>query len=347
MKVAAEGIVVQVLGKSAQIELIQTFEQGKFRDQGPKEIVVIGDQSGLRIAREEMLRSTVGAPSVVGVGPMPVIQVGGQSYIVIAQESLPTADGRFEGLGAGEGYSHSGRRKVADAGPYASWTTRTVHGYPGGAACTIDGLYEVSVGTVHFGVEQMWSGDHDGDGQPEQPALSDVERDEQGSTQKMLGGHIAECDAVLALPAQGIEWVEVSDSELADRATAMLRKHAAYQGLQREFESYEGNTGPWEASGSGIAAAVFAAPDGKRLVVVGASAGHGCGDFEANLYVVFMADGDKLTDVGRTKAIPAAVVLADPNDLPILAGKYWMTVPSSQRYDATTELDLGFNDCPC
>ena len=49
------------------VELTQTFKQGRFADEGQKRLVLTRTPAGLRIAREEMVRSVVGSlPATAG-----------------------------------------------------------------------------------------------------------------------------------------------------------------------------------------------------------------------------------------------------------------------------------------
>ena len=59
MVVALRDVNIAVSAGGAEIRLIQDWRSGKYHDVGPKKLVVRKTEKGLRIAREEMLRSTI------------------------------------------------------------------------------------------------------------------------------------------------------------------------------------------------------------------------------------------------------------------------------------------------
>lgn len=67
MVVTTRDVQIAVGPKSAEVQLIQDWSSGSFRDVGPKILGVVETGGKLAIAREEMLRSTV-----VGTGTLPV-----------------------------------------------------------------------------------------------------------------------------------------------------------------------------------------------------------------------------------------------------------------------------------
>src|SRR5204863_8493141 len=88
MTVAAGDVVVRGSGIAATVDLVQTFTQGKFKDEGPKHLVLIKGPSGFQIAREEMLRSDVGGAAAAGkASAYVVMEIDKKPYVVITADA--------------------------------------------------------------------------------------------------------------------------------------------------------------------------------------------------------------------------------------------------------------------
>jgi hypothetical protein len=345
IQVTATDLAVTTHGRTATVRFVQGFTRGRFHDEGDKELVVVAGAGGLVIAREEMLRSTV-KPS----GPTlawPILEVGSERYVVLDDVTVPTSTAPFEALSDGPGFTRAGRRALP-AGAAAA--PASVHVYPGGAVCAVAARYVLAVGTPHFGEEQAWrDGDLDQDGTPEAAPLSEAQKHELGAGSAMLAGLLGGCaGGKVALPGAGVEWRAIEDDALGGRAAALYATHDAVQAIQREWEA-SGGAGPWtvEDGDSEIRATILEAPGGRRIVVVGADVGDGCGDFEGSLYLVLGVVGSKLEPLGTTSGLPDVAVAPDATSLPVLTDGHRMTVPEAGRYGEARELNLGFRDCPC
>ena len=346
MQVSAADLVVTIEAGSAAVRLTQTFAQKAFKDSGSKELLIVETPQGLKIAREELLQSK---PAVVIANAMPILRVGSADYVVLSTE-VPTPQGRFEALGHGNGYDFSGRRKV-------SLSTQDPTGrrgqmltvYPGGMACKLAELYSLGFGTPHFMTTQGWrSGDIDGDGVVEQKPMPLDQQNENGIVSEMLAGHIEQCPGVVALTAPGVEWRAVNDKAVERLAARAFTKQADVQKAQAEFVE-QGKTSQWYGakSGADTQTSVFES-QGRKIVVVGASVNSGgCGDFSASVFLVFEVVGNKLVARGETVGMPSVAVAFDARSLPILVIESRLTVPSDKGYADTSEINFGYQDCPC
>lgn len=59
MVVAASDIKISLGAGGAHVHFVQTWESGKYKDLGPKRLLLVNDKQGWRIAQEELLSSTV------------------------------------------------------------------------------------------------------------------------------------------------------------------------------------------------------------------------------------------------------------------------------------------------
>jgi hypothetical protein len=152
------------------VVLEQRFKQGKFQDTGPKELVVVRDNGDLRIAREEMLSSTV-------VGKQRAAAAGvAETYLMLDGEVLLEEDTSLDIRGkpaldpADGSASFRARVAVDRAGVPLAGKTFTVYGADG-ASCQsrLDRVSLVSGITPHFGTVAEWHG------QGDTPALSEAE----------------------------------------------------------------------------------------------------------------------------------------------------------------------------
>ena len=62
MVVTADELQLRLGVDTAVVELTQTFSQGRFKDVGKKQLVIVATAAGARIAREEMLSSQLAGP---------------------------------------------------------------------------------------------------------------------------------------------------------------------------------------------------------------------------------------------------------------------------------------------
>lgn len=361
MKVELADRAIDVAAASAVVRFRQTFAQGKFKDTGDKQLVVVETPAGLKIAREEMLASTVvDGPGSAKASGFAVLDDGAR-WLVVGDGAGIATTGALELGGGGTGFERSVRATPADLGE--RWTRlvgQPVTVYPSGARCTIGGFRVLHLLTPHFGTGAEWGGDADGDGAPERAslegaALADAIVEAGGAA--YLVADIAGCkggaqDVVGVIGTPAAVWPKLDAPDLAERATAAFRALDEYQALQRDFAQADGGGGPWTgADGGEVLAEVWAAPDGARWAVVAARAGAGCGDFGGELAALFALDGKGAREVAvlPVGAGPLARILVDTNrdGRPELAAHAALWAWDGKRYAPAYELDLGYRDCGC
>lgn len=373
MKVAASSVTITSAGPTATVELEQSFAQGKFSDRGPKRLVVVKEAGGLRIAREELLRSeVVGAPRPAGRGGVYLVTtIEHQRYVYLALDEAQDATRADWGTGPLEGpLGGDPMLALRDAGKapaaWASWKGREVAAYAAdGTRCQarIESLSLVAGGTPHFGEVQMWNGDASmsDDGRVYTPA----ERAElvfAMSTPYLVGELEVEgsCAPVVVIePAGGAAarapvFYPPSEPD-ADGEKVALKAYRAlpeYKALQREWKGEWSGKGEWA---SHPLVRVYTGAD-KRYVAVSTSI-VSCGEFSGDLSVLFEERKGKLVPVpldGAPELRPTALFDSD-GDGAIEAvapgsgfGNYetYLTVRDGALTPAA-QVVYPFNDCGC
>ncbi len=317
MKVEVSSISASSSGPTATATLEQSFTQGKFSDAGTKQLIIVKEGGGLRIAREEMLRSEV-AGQVGQPGQGGVFLVGnllGGRYIYLdlgGAASVDWASGPPEGGEDGDPLLAS---RIADKVPpaFAAWRGRELAAYAAdGTRCkaVVDELRLVAGGTPHFSVTHEWN-------EEKLPPASRAEAVFALGEPLLVGGLDVEgsCAPVVVIEAAAGAAAPVfypphepDPAELA-RALKAFRGLVEYQALQREWRAdYEGK-GEWSTQPF---VRIFGAAGGKRYVAVSDS-GPGCAEFGGSLSALFEERGAKLVRVplGAGQLRPTALFDSD------------------------------------
>jgi molybdate transport system substrate-binding protein len=361
MTVTADEIDVHVSTSSAVVRFKQTFEQGRFKDAGDKQLVIAEDKTGLHIGREEMLQSTVvegpGSTKARGFG---VLEADEHAWIVVGNGGGPTK-GTPAMAKAGTGYDFA-VLEDADAldPPWQKLIGQAVTFFPSGATCPIAGYRVLTVLSPHFGTVYEWRGDEDGDGESENPPLEG-----QDLVDAVLGGGGASylvadapCGGTgdeVAVLGSAAEWESVPlDDTLAKKARAAFRALDEWQTTQDDFRDSYAGKGDWDALDDAVAATtLLRSPDGKHTyAIVGARAGNGCGDFEGSVVELFEVKGTKFVPVAALGTdgaydIPSTLLDVDADGRPEVAGYATLWAFNGTEYEEVYALDLGFRDCGC
>ncbi len=365
MKVEAGPLTVTSVGPAATVELEQRFAQGKFSDRGPKRLVVVKEGGELRIAREEMLRSEVAGDAAAAAASGAVYLVGlveGQRYVYLALDDVSAdwGSGPLEGP-SGDEPMLALRDAGKAPGKLASWRGREVAAYASdGTRCQarIESLSLIGGGTPHFGVVQAWNGDPamSDDGRVFSPAERAAEVFAMGGP--YLVGELAiegSCAPVVVLEgAQAPVFYAPHEPELAERDLALkaYRALAEYKALQKEWKADWSGKGEWAKD----AAVREYEGGGKRFVAVSTSI-ESCGDFSAELSVLFEDRGGKLTRVelrSAPKFLPTALFDSDGDGQleAVTAGpgfgtyESYLTTQHGELAPAQ-EVSYPFGDCGC
>lgn len=363
MKVEAHNVTIASAGPSATVELEQAFAQGKFGDRGPKRLVVVKEAGGLRIAREEMLRSEVaGAARSAAPGTLHLVgEVDGARVVYLDFEAdAAWGTGPLDGPFGGDPFLATRAAGKAPA-RYASWLGREVPAYAAdGTPCKakVDALILVGGGTPHFGTVQEWEGNPDmsDDGRPWTPA------ERAAAVFAMTGPYLvgeltlddASCKPVAVIEGGSPVFYAPSKPDAAAR-TAALKAYRAlpeYRTLQKEWKSDYSGKGEWAPD---PVIEVFSGA-GKRYVSVHHSI-FSCGEFSGQLSVLFEDRGGKLVALERADSVdfrPEAVFDSNGDGKLEAIGPgggfgnfetYLDTVDGAMQ--STIEVLYPFGDCGC
>lgn len=315
MTVAASEVKVSVAGTTAAVLFTQTWASGKYKDVGPKQLVLIkaSEARGLRIVREEMLGSELQGAGEPGA-ELPLVKL---AHVV-------ASEGKYFVVldGAPEGIKGMGGPKLISAGdPVVTAVDvkasavpeprRVLRGKPlqlygaKGKVCKARVIGFALLGriTPHFGTREQWeSGRRD-------PALRDsrVALEAWALTDGQAGGRVlagvlgldgGDCKgALLARLATGedLEIAPAVDADKPLRALAMeaLRKLPAHATVQKDYEAtVKDASGAWDNFEGATPRVVLMRhkKSGKAVVAVTARAGVGCGEFEAELWGAWALD---------------------------------------------------------
>jgi molybdate transport system substrate-binding protein len=363
MKVAVAGIEIHPSAGSAVVRFEQTFESGKFKDTGPKQLVIVESGDGLRIAREEMLQSTIveGKGSARATG-FAVVSVG-QPWLVVGDGAGVETVGKPTLTAGGGAFDYAVLQDTSTLAPaWAKLIGQEVTLHPSGSACSITGFRVLTLLSPHFGTVAEWNGDTDGDGEPDQPplagdALAQAVLDGGGAT--YLVADLSGCarfdgDVVGAIGAARPPWTAVADPALDARVLAAFEALPEHAAIQDEFVQDFGGQGAWtDSDDASFVTRVARSPDGKQTyALVAAHAGVGCGDFQGDLVELFRLDGDALTPVATLASdgagsLPTALVDTNGDGRPEVAGFASLWAWDGKTYAPAYSLDLGFRDCGC
>ncbi|MBP6632249.1 MAG: nuclear transport factor 2 family protein [Kofleriaceae bacterium] len=373
MVVTADELQLRLGVDTAVVELTQTFSQGRFKDVGKKQLVIVATAAGARIAREEMLSSQLAGP--IGGGDARwsfVLGHGGAYYAVLAQTTGARGAGAVSAI---EG--HDPMIVVDDvvagstSADEAAWVGRRVRVFDSGSQCdtTVTSLRLAYVATPHFGTVQAWKGELD-----DNPALSPAAQSKELTTlaAPMLIGKLDGVCAGRWVNLQGGAGSALSPTAppptLADKVLAQLRASAPWLALQQEA------SGQGEGSGSDalwhdkLDVGLWASVDGRtgtapanpaparaRFLYVNAHGGHTCQDFDGTLAMVWVVSASGApTALGKIGATPTdpwgeamQVLDLDGDGKPELASDSAIFTWTGKEWQQRASLDRHYLDTPC
>lgn len=346
MEVTADKVEVTAAGPSATVRFEQSFKQKSFQDHGAKQLVIVREAGDLRIAREEMLSSTI-------MGKQAGAGAGGDTFLMLDGEVLLEEDPGLDVKGApaldpGEGSaSFRARAAVDPASVPLAGKTFTVYG-PGGAHCDskLDRVSLVSGLTPHFGSVAEWHG------QGETPALSDAQIAEEvwTSGRTVLVGRAGTCDGLIARAGgpPPVVFEELKDDKLATSVLASFRKLDEWEKTQHEFAATD-ERGAWDREGAIVH--IFRHPtSGKLWAVVHATGGDMCSGFAAEMTAVFEQTGKSWKDVSGTDLEgfdPDAAFDLDGDGVPELVAPRMIVGHGDDGFMTLRRFDYPDHDCPC
>lgn len=365
MVVSAEDVVITSTDTTAQVTFTQTWASGSYKDTGPKLMVLVRDRSGLHIAREEMLASTLlGVTRLPALSPERfafVLQDGG-THVVLKESPPPGwAEGAPTLLANKDPYPTKVAVSASRLPPdLAAWSGKKMRLYgAAGQVCeaTLGALSLLGRVTPHFGEVAHWNGT----GEPAGPAFSSAQKARAAFNLAAtaspnglvlvadLAGAKGDCKQALWAQPESAAVVKMARAEPAD---AVLTRSAleALRALPDYAEIQKTNDvkGPWDERGKPEVSRMKH-PSGKTLVMISVDAVQGCADFQGSLAAVFELTGTRLQLAGKPTSFtraPAAAMDADGDGkLEILFSEHLLR--GEAGYDQLDGLTIPFLDCGC
>jgi hypothetical protein len=315
IRVEAANVRIETSPDAAVVEFVQTWESAGYRDQGPKRLVLVREGGALRIAREEMLASSILGTSAGRTPLTPgvfffVLDAGGPAVVLDAEAEEAWARGE-PALVRRSGPALA-RRDVGDGLPaaLAAWRGHRVHLYgERGRVCraTIDRLELLARVEPHFGTVEHWRGADGGAPVPETEIARSI-WDMAGEQGRHLVGRVraeqGTCDQALwarssAQAEPAIFVPEEVAGPLAEKVVRRFRTLREYRTLQEMYLlelAIGGTSALWENHDRRHRAfrAWRAARSDRVFVTREVGVGLGCGEFTVELSAVFEAVGADL-----------------------------------------------------
>lgn len=325
MRVEVSGVEIQAGAAMVVLTFTQRFTQGNFHDEGPKRMVLAREGTSLRIAREEMVRSELGAgderPAAIAPGAFFLTVEHHGVYAVLHTEPEPGwSEGAPMLISRDEVVvTRKNARLSALPQSLAALRGRSVRVYGrNGALCTgtLQSLVVLHRVDVHFGTEQRWDGTGDEPGPRYSAEQIAADAWGVGTDGALLAGEIDPTEGTCT----GAQWARVTDlaepavyvpteatGALATTALTRFRQLPAWLNAQESYRSAPPDDAGvrWDGHGGAHPTVTLwqTTPPGRRYVSVvsNVSAG-GCADFSARVSAVFEVVGSDL------------VLQTDPND---------------------------------
>lgn len=351
MNVTADEVKIATSGKTAVVTFTQTWESGTFKDVGPKQLVIAQDASGLRIAREEMMSSTVvgAASNAAPYNPDQAASVIEKGQFVVLK---PSAGDLGVGPIRPESRAYSATRAVDPAKwPQAkTWDGRKMEVYgPSGKVCdtTVESVEILTRAYPHFGDVGHWDSEK----------RSDAYVAEQiwglAGDQALVVARLADAkkcaSGVWAKPAGSaatpIAEVKI-DGDLRAKVKKQFQALPGYAAILGEFKGDGGEGDVWYDD------SLFEIRRFGDYATVYAQGGMGCGQFYGEIWAIFEIRGDDLVVLSDPRnpghlIRPAAAPDTDGDGKPEFFGDRAIATPVGTVWRVTQPLDVPYFDCPC
>ncbi|MCP4872911.1 MAG: nuclear transport factor 2 family protein [Proteobacteria bacterium] len=303
MVVQADQVKIGTARAAATVTFVQTWSSGTYKDVGPKQLVLVPTAAGLKIAREEMLRSTLLGDSPRAGGDLGFAQVEtiDGDLMIHLSESLD------EDVATGVLFLASTDpavvKRIIDASKLgterAGLVGTKVSLYDGtGRVCdaTIADFHGVTRFYAHFGMLDVWNGAaREWDPDLRQPTEVEIAEEIWSMSSPGLWARVTPardqvCDGALwgrsgALAPPKL-WSQDTTmaSALKPTVSKALAELPAWKEQQRSFAD-DGGSGPWTTD---LTIKAFTdRASGSTYVAASAADGDGCGAFYGEIWAVW------------------------------------------------------------
>ena len=353
IEVAADKVAIAAAGPSALVRFEQSFKQGSFQDLGPKEMVVVREGSELRIAREEMLASTV-VGQKAGAGGLADFFFVLDGEVLLETESGASEKGEPV-LVAEPGSASFRARAAVDRSSLDPPIARLVASKltlfgPGGKTCQA-GLERVSLVaglTPHFGTAAVWRGE---DGSPPL-SESEIASEVWSGGRTVLVATPGACKGFFARSsgAPVTAFDVAKDDKLTARVHAAFHKLPEWESTQKSFVD-SGGGGAWDEGEVPAEITLYRHPtSGKTWAVVHATGGNPCSEFGAEMTAIFEQAGSGWKNRAAADLAPFSPEGAfdlDGDDEPEFLGPLRLIDDTGDGFTTVREFAYPDHDCPC
>ena len=368
IRVDAKNRQLTIGSVSAVVRFEQTFSAPKFRDVGQKQLVLVREPGGLRIAREEMLSSTlIGSVRKAAAKPLSrdefsfVKHFGHRTVLVIAPETseAPRAAAEFLDFHAA---SRTLPEDRLDAETQAFASKRFALYGPRGKACEgkLGGVFALAHVIPHFGQIQDWKGEQSSTPMSKTRIALELWELSDAPGGRALGGELwgEGCEGALwarttdAAPPSVYALAKL-DEAATDQVHKAFRKLPGHRTFQRQYTRDFGRRGFWdEDERTNRRLIAFEEPGtGEQYIAVSAFAA-GCGDFYGEFWALFRKSDGRLallTDGSAPGALffPASALDANGDGQPEFVSEFDLVELVSGRFQRTNSVAPPDFDCGC
>lgn len=364
MKVSLADTVIRSTPHLATATFEQTWQSGKFKDVGPKRLLIIRQDDELRIGNEEMLRSEVVSSPKTSSDVMLVIDTDDGLFVVLDQgveEAWATGPVKPVALGIEEVHGTM-REAAADKLPekLQAWKDAAITAHDAaGAACpgTLASLHVIAGIDPHWSVDSAMNGVEEFGPPPDDQALWDM----TSPSERVLVGRLqpskgCTSNNLYAYPGEPRELPRLqTTSDRQDPPWQAFATLPGYRHMQKDFETHEGK-GSWDDSTEVRSSVLRLVDDPAKptidLWLLTADAGPGCGGFGGALWAVFSTARGKpeLRSDGKTAwRLPTVTTAADLDGDGVheLIGPGVILDLVDGKYTVVHELEFPSHDSPC
>lgn len=293
MKVAASEVKVQTNPSTAIVVFEQTWASGSYKDVGPKQLIIVKQKDGLRIAREEMLESHIASGDGIKKRAYDP-----QGFMLLADGAVVldlTPKRSWEKGPAKIASRPTSATKELDVelSGYGAWIGRELELFTAdGTACgaRIKELGLVARIVPHFGTVNIWEGVWEGEGM-ERASDAEVAGDIWrmaadsflGEGVLLVGRLDNRCDGAIWARTKGGQAKPLPARPLQGpderNVLAALTDLPGYHAIQADYAS-SGHGGAWhESSDANVSFTAFG-----EWIAASVRAGVGCGGFEGGFW---------------------------------------------------------------
>jgi ketosteroid isomerase-like protein len=367
--VQAANSKIRITTTQAVVHFEQTWASGRYKDVGPKQLVIVKTKGAAKIAREEMLSSSIsGGTAKAILDGFGFVEVAGSSgnWGIILSQKVPDewTRGKVRSITRGQ----SAARTVAEKKLPAKFRRLKGKRYklygPNGELCDgkIQGFAALGRAEPHFGSVQEWNGENDGRKRKDAEVAADIWSMTEDRGRGLVGvfdQKFKKCrKASWAIPSGSpapVQYVPVKLTRvLTKKLLRRFRGLAGHKKIQSEFADETGKRSPWDQfDGIKPIIRVFQDPRSKsQVAAVSADTGPGCGQFSGSFWAVWNVSGATiklLTDAKNPGDFfrPESVVDIDADGTPELLDWNTMLRFVEGKLKTGQETEAPNFDCPC